>query len=164
MVEEHEPTAVLTQDAYERLKEELERLTTTGRAEIAERLLRAREHGDIRENAEYDTAKNEQGLMEARIRKLEALLRHPQIVETGAAADMAGPGVLLTVRALDEDGDEETYLLAASMEERMQGARTVSVSSPFGNALLGKQVGDKVTYQAPGGTFSYEVLRLEPRP
>lgn len=164
MEDTHEPTAVLTQDAYQRLKDELERLTTAGRTEIAERLLRAREHGDIRENAEYDAAKNEQGLMEARIRKLEALLRHPQIVEASTSAEMAGPGVLLTVRPLDDEDDEERYLLAASTEERVSGARTVSVSSPFGRALLGKRPGDTVTYQAPGGTFSYEVLRLEPRP
>ena len=159
----HEPSAVLTKDAYQRLKTELDRLTTDGRTEMAERLLRAREHGDIRENAEYDAAKNEQGLMESRIRELEKLLKHPEIVVGPAGADMAGPGLLVTVRSLDDDEpDEETYLLAASKEERAEGARTVSVSSPFGKALLGKRPGEKVSYQAPGGTFSYEVLGLTP--
>jgi transcription elongation factor GreA len=161
---QHEPSAVLTRDAYRRLKDELDRLITDGRTEMAERLLRAREHGDIRENAEYDAAKNEQGLMEARIRELERLLKHPEIVEGPAGSDMAGPGLLVTVRSLDDDepDEEEVYLLAASKEERAEGARTVSVSSPFGKALLGKRPGEKVSYQAPGGTFSYEVVRLDP--
>lgn len=159
-----EPTAVLTRDAYERLAEELERLRTDGRRRVAERLQIAREHGDIRENADYDAAKNDQGMMEARIRELEQLLKDPDIVETPTEADSAAPGVLVTVRPLDEDDeDEETYLLAASKEERIDGVRTVSVDSPFGTALLGRRAGDRVTYRAPGGTFACEVVRLEPR-
>ncbi|HEX2024778.1 MAG TPA: transcription elongation factor GreA [Actinomycetota bacterium] len=158
-----QPTAVLTTDAYQRLRSELDRLKGEGREEIAERLLRAREHGDIRENAEYDAAKNEQGLMEARIRELEALLKDPDIVEGPVTADQVGPGVLVTVRP-DEDGeDEETYLVAASKEERLPGVRTVTADSPLGSALLGRRVGDRVSYEAPGGTFGCEIVRLEPR-
>ena len=157
-----EPTAVLTRDAYERLRGELDRLRGEGRREMAERLERAREHGDIRENAEYDAAKDAQGLMEARIREIERLLRDPEIVEGAASTDAAGPGVLITVRPLDdEDDQEERFLLAASKEEKAEGARTVSLSSPLGEALAGKKVGEKVTYEAPGGTFAYEVLSLE---
>jgi transcription elongation factor GreA len=157
-------SAVLTLEAYERLKEELERLTTEGRSRMAERLEHAREMGDIRENAEYDAAKNEQGLMEARIRELQRLLKDPDIVEDGLATGAASPGVLVILRPL-EDGDpeEETYLLAASKEERLPGARTVSISSPMGKALLGTKPGDTVSYEAPGGTFTYEVVRLEAR-
>jgi transcription elongation factor GreA len=158
-----EPTSVLTRDAFERLRSELQRLKTEGRERIAERLLRAREHGDIRENAEYDVAKNEQGLMEARIRQLEALLKDPDIVDRPAAADQAGPGVLVTVRP-DEDEEEETYLLAASKEERFDGVRTVTADSPLGSALLGRGVGERVSYDAPGGTFGCRIVRLEPRP
>jgi transcription elongation factor GreA len=154
---------VLTRDAFERLRSELQRLKTEGRERIAERLLRAREHGDIRENAEYDVAKNEQGLMEARIRQLEALLKDPDIVDRPAAADQAGPGVLVTVRP-DEDEEEETYLLAASKEERFDGVRTVTADSPLGSALLGRGVGERVSYEAPGGTFGCRIVRLEPRP
>jgi transcription elongation factor GreA len=159
-----EPTAVLTPQAYERLTDELERLTTKGRSDTAARLEHAREMGDIRENAEYDAAKNEQGLMEARIRELQRLLKDPDIVEAGLATEAASPGVLVILRPL-EDGDpeEETYLLAASKEERMPGARTVSISSPMGKALLGTRPGDTVSYEAPGGTFTYEVVRLEAR-
>jgi transcription elongation factor GreA len=157
-----QPTAVLTADAYDRLRTELDRLKGEGREKIAERLLRAREHGDIRENAEYDAAKNEQGLMEARIRELEALLKDPDIIEGPVAADEVGPGVLVTVR-LDEDDEEETYLVAASKEERLPDVRTVTADSPLGSALLGRRVGDRVSYEAPGGTFGCEIVRLEPR-
>jgi transcription elongation factor GreA len=159
-----EASAVLTLEAYERLKGELERLTTKGRGDTAVRLGHAREMGDIRENAEYDAAKNEQGMMEARIRELQRLLKDPDIVEAGLATEAASPGVLVILRPLEEgDPEEETYLLAASKEERLPGARTVSISSPLGKALLGTKPGDKVSYEAPGGTFTYEVVRLEAR-
>ena len=157
-----EPSAVLTKDAHQRLLAELEDLRTRGRDEMAERLERAREHGDIRENAEYDAAKDAQGLMEARIREIERMLRDPDIVEGAMAAEEAGAGILISVRPLEEDAeDDERFLLAASKEERHEGARTVSLSSPLGQALLGKRIGETVTYEAPGGTFTYEVTGLE---
>ena len=158
-----EPSAVLTRDAYERLKAELDGLKTQGRVQMADRLQHARELGDIRENAEYDAAKNDQAMMEARIRDLERMLKDPDIVDQPTESDAAGPGVLVTVRPLDdEDEEEETYLVAASKEERAEGARTVSVDSPFGKALLGKKVGDRLSYQAPGGEFAYEIVSLKP--
>jgi transcription elongation factor GreA len=157
-----EPTARLTKDAYVRLRKELEGLKTGGREHIAERLLHARELGDIRENAEYDAAKNEQGLMEARIRDLEYKLKDPEIVEAGAGDEVAA-GILVTLRPTDEDEpDDETYLVAHSAEERAPGVRTVTASSPLGSALLGARVGDRVSYEAPGGTFTYEVVSLQP--
>ena len=159
-----EPSATLTKDAYDRLKGELDQLTGEGRTKIAERLLHARELGDLRENAEYDAAKNEQGMMEARIRELQRMLDNPHIVEGPVEAEEATPGVLVIVRPLEEDDlEEEIYLLAESKEERADGARTVSLDSPFGKALLGTRPGDTVKYEAPGGTFSYEIVRLEPR-
>jgi transcription elongation factor GreA len=159
-----EPSARLSADAHERLRKELEHLTGEGRDNMAERLLHARELGDIKENAEYDSAKNEQGLMEARIRELQRLLKDPDIIESSAATDQAVPGQLVSVRPLDDpDEEEETYLLAASKEERLEGVRTVSVDSPFGKALAGKRVGERVEYQAPGGTFSYEITALRPQ-
>ena len=158
-----EPTAVLTRDAYERLRSELHGLKTSGRVQVADRLQHARELGDIRENAEYDAAKNDQALMEARIRELERILKDPDIVAQPIEADAAGPGVLVTVRPVeDEDEDDETYLLAASKEERADSARTVSVDSPLGKALLGKKVGERLSYEAPGGEFTYEVVSLRP--
>jgi transcription elongation factor GreA len=160
-----EPTARLTKGAHDRLRSELDRLKTEGREEMATRLLRAREHGDIRENAEYDAAKDAQGLMEARIRELEHLLKDPDIVEGSIAAGQAIPGVLVTVQldGPDEGDEEETYLLAASKEERIDGVRTVTSDSPLGSALLGRKVGDRVSYKAPAGEFACRIVRLEPR-
>jgi transcription elongation factor GreA len=159
-----EPTAILTQEAYDRLRAELEHLRTEGREQTAARLLHARELGDISENAEFDAAKNEQGLMEARIRELERLLKDPDIVEGPVSGDEAGPEMLVTLRPVDEtDPEDETYLLAATKEERMDGVRTVSVDSPLGMAIFGKREGDRVSYEAPGGTFTYEIVGLRPR-
>jgi transcription elongation factor GreA len=156
------PSATLTLDAYQRLKAELDELTSTGREEIAERIKAAREHGDIRENAEYDAAKNEQGLMESRIRKIQEMLRDPEIVEAPVHADKIGAGMLVTVRPLDDDEDDETYLLAQHAEERVKGARTVTTGSPLGSALIGKRAGDAVSIDAPGGSFQYEIVSFEP--
>jgi transcription elongation factor GreA len=144
------------------MRRQLEQLKTEGRTEMAERLLRARELGDIRENAEYDAAKNDQGLMEARIRDLEHQLKDPDIIEASNGAEV-GPGILVTLRPLDDDEPEdETYLVGHSPEERAPGVRTVTSNSPLGSALLGKRVGDQVTYEAPGGVFTYEVVSLRP--
>src|SRR5947207_14272879 len=127
-------TATLTIEAYTRLKTELDQLKTEGRTKIAERLLHARELGDISENAEYDAAKDEQGLMEARIRKLESRLRDPEIIEAPASADAVIAGMVVTIRPLDDDeSEDEVYLLADSAEERAQGIRTITTTSPLGS-------------------------------
>jgi transcription elongation factor GreA len=152
----------LTPEAYERLSSELNELKTEGRERVAQTIGIAREHGDIRENAEYDAAKNEQGLMEARIRSIQAMLRDPEIVEAPASADEVGPGMIVTVKPLDLEDEDETYLLAEHAEEKAPGARTVTTSSPFGSALMGASEGDEVSYEAPGGTFRYRVVSFEP--
>lgn len=161
--EGHEPTATLTVAAYGRVKAELDGLMTSGREHMGERLKAAREHGDIRENAEYDAAKNEQGLMEARIRVLRHMLRDPEIVEAPESADEVGPGMLVTIRPLDEDDpEEETYLLAHQAEERAPGARTITMTSPLGKALMGSTLDQEIVYEAPGGSFRYVVVRFDP--
>jgi transcription elongation factor GreA len=160
-----EPTSTLTLDAYRRLKEELDELRSGGRSRMGERLKAAREHGDIRENAEYDAAKNEQGLMEARIRTLERMLRDPEIVEAPPASEVVAAGMLVTLRPVeDEEPEDEAYLLAESAEEREPGVRTITTTSPLGRAVLGKRLDDEVAYEAPGGTFHYLVVALRPRP
>ena len=160
----HEPTASITIEAYVRLKAELEELKTDGRARIAERIKAARDHGDIRENAEYDAAKNEQGLMEARVRNLERMLRDPDIIETPPDSDVVTAGMLVTIRPLDEDDPEdETYLLAQNAEERAPDVRTMTATPPLGAALLGCALDDEIVYEAPGGTFHYLIVGFEPR-
>ena len=156
-----EPTASLTIEAYNRLKAELEDLVTSGREKISERLKIAREHGDIRENAEYDAAKDAQGLMEAQIRRLQEALRDPEIIEAPVAADAIVPHMLVTVRSLDDD-EEETYLLAEHGEEKAPGARTVTTSSPLGTALMGASKDQEIVVEAPGGSFRYVVAGFEP--
>ena len=157
-----EPTASLTLEAYGRLKAELEDLVTVGRERIAERLKVAREHGDIRENAEYDAAKDAQGLMESQIRRLQEALRDPEIIEAPMAADRIMPHMLVTVRSLEDDDDEETYLLAEHGEEKAPGARTVTTSSPLGRELVGASKDQKIVVRAPGGSFKYIVVGFEP--
>jgi transcription elongation factor GreA len=160
----HAPTATITLDAYHRLRTELTELTTEGRSTIAERLKAAREHGDIRENAEYDAAKNEQALMESRIRNLERMLRDPEIVEAPPDSEAVASGMLVTLRPLDDDDPEdEAYLLAESAEERAPGVRTITTTSPLGSAVLGARLEDEITYEAPGGAFRYRVVGFEPR-
>ena len=159
-----QPTSTLTLDAYQRLKTELDDLKADGRTNIAEKLKAAREHGDLRENAEYDAAKNEQALMEARIRNLEAMLRDPEIVESPPSSEVVSAGMLVTLRPLDDpDEGEETYLLAESSEERAAGVRTITTTSPLGRTLVGRSLDDEVEYEAPGGTFKYLVVKFEPR-
>ena len=158
------PTAMLTMEAYMRLRDELEELKTSGRTHIAERLKAAREHGDIRENAEYDAAKNEQALMESRIRKIEHMLRDPEIHESPQQSEVVASGMLVTLRPLEEDEpEEEVYLLAESAEERAPGVRTITTTSPLVSSVVGASLEDEIAYDAPGGTFRYRVVGLEPR-
>ena len=157
-----EPTASLTLEAYSRLRSELDELLTSGRDKIAERLKVAREHGDIRENAEYDAAKDAQGLMEAQIRRLQEALRDPEIIEAPMAADAIVPHMLVTVRSLEDEDDEDTYLLAEHGEEKAPGARTVTTSSPLGRALMGASKDQEIVVKAPGGSFRYVVVGFEP--
>jgi transcription elongation factor GreA len=157
-----EPTASLTLEAYQRLKAELDELVNVGRERIAERLKVAREHGDIRENAEYDAAKDAQGLMESQIRRLQEALRDPEIIEAPMAADAIVPHMLVTVRSLEDENDEETYLLAEHGEEKAPGARTVTTSSPLGRALMGASKDQEIVVKAPGGSFRYVVVGFEP--
>jgi transcription elongation factor GreA len=148
----------LTPAAFEKLKAELEQLTTDGRAEIEKRIQEAREHGDLRENADYDAAKNDQGLMEARIRQLEALLNTAEVREVDHT-DHVVVGSLVTV--VDSDGDEMEYFVAPP-ENKVPGVLLASPSGPLGSALLGAGPGDDVTYQAPGGDFTVKVKSVRP--
>ncbi len=147
----------LTPAAHRKLTDELEHLTTTGRREIEQRIAdAARDHGDLRENAEYDTAKNDQGLMEARIREITYILENSEIGEPGDS-DAVAVGTIATVR----DGDGfEMEVFVAPPENKIDGVLLASPDSPLGAALLGNSPGVSVTYQAPGGTFTYEVVSV----
>lgn len=148
----------LTPAAHQKLADELEHLTSVGRVEMEERIGEARSHGDISENADYEAAKEAQGLMEARIRKIEHLLRHAEVREA-TATEVAEIGSIVTV--VDSDGDENEFFLATP-ENKQPGYLLASPSSPLGSALLGAKVGEKVSYEAPGGTFTLEITGLRP--
>src|SRR3954464_9790069 len=124
----------LSADARRRLEEELEWRSGEHRQEISQWIERAREHGDIRENADYDAAKNEQGHNEARVRQLESILRSAVIVDD-AAGDVVAPGVVVAIKM---DGDDESIeYLVGSILHAHDTYEVLSVSSPLGQALLG---------------------------
>jgi len=148
----------LSKAAYERLSNELEHLRTVERKRASERIGQARSHGDIRENAEYDAAKDEQGKIESRIRQLEHTLRNAHVGEA-PTGDTVTAGMVVTT--IDADGEEETFLLG-SREDRPQGLSVVSANSPLGKALIGHRVGDRVSYQAPAGAFKLEITAVRP--
>lgn len=153
-----EETTFLTPSALAKLEEELEHLKTVGRREIEDRMAEARSHGDIRENADYDAAKSDQGLMEARIRQLEHLIDTAQVREV---EDTGQVEVGSVVTVVDGDGDEVEYLVAPQ-ENKVTGLLPVSPISPLGSALLGSAVGDEVAYEAPAGTFTVKVKAVRP--
>lgn len=147
----------LSSQAHQRLQEELTWRTGEYRQQVSQWIERAREHGDIRENADYDAAKNEQGLNEARVRQLGQILRDAVIVED-AAGDVVAPGVIVEIRM---DGDSETIeYLVGSIEERHEELEVLSVSSPLGQVLLGAEVGGTVTYAGPRREISVEVVSI----
>ena len=148
----------LTESTYRKLREEYESLTTEGRHRMSDRLAEARSHGDLRENADYDAAKSEQGLMEARIRKLRHLL-DTAVVGKAENDGTVQVGSVVTLR--DEDGDEDEYFVAIP-ENKAPGFLLASPKGPLGAALLGASAGDEVSYQAPGGKFTVEVVSVRP--
>jgi transcription elongation factor GreA len=151
-------TVWLSQSAYDRLSAELEELKTEGRPRASKAIEIARAHGDLKENAEYDSAKEEQGKMEARIRQLTEMLRNAQVGEA-PSGDAVAAGMIVTT--VDEDGDEETFLLG-SREDRHSGVPVVSANSPLGQALLGAKVGETRAYAAPAGSFEVTVTQIRP--
>ncbi|MFM7223938.1 MAG: transcription elongation factor GreA, partial [Actinomycetota bacterium] len=139
---------------------ELEERTTTRRREITLWIERAREHGDLRENADYDAAKNEQGHNEARVRQLEAMLKEAVVLEGTPTGDEIAPGSLVELRY--EGDDAVTTYLVGSIEERHETYDVLSPNSPLGQALLGKGPGATVTYQGPRRELSVTVVAVRP--
>jgi transcription elongation factor GreA len=149
----------LSAEARQRLEDELDWRSGHRRKEISAWLERAREHGDIRENADYDAAKNDQGHNEARIRQLQDMLRRAVVVE-GTAGDVVEPGTVVEVRM--EGDDDTTSYLVGSIEERHETYDVLSTGSPLGQALLGHGPGEVVTYDAPRKTLQVEVVSVRP--
>jgi transcription elongation factor GreA len=147
----------LSPEAYERLKAELEERSTTRRQELSLAIERAREHGDIKENADYDAAKNEQGINAARIRQLEQMLKNAVVIDANTAGDIVEAGTLVDLRYVGDDDDTMTYLVG-SIEERNEKYDVLSTNSPIGMAILGKGPGETVTYQGPKREMSVTIV------
>ncbi len=145
----------LSQEAFDRLQAELDHLRDEGRPAISKEIQIAREHGDLRENAEYHAAKDEQGKMEARIRQLEHLIRTARIGEP-SDTDEVRPGLVVTIEI---DGDEESWLLG-SREDSHDDYDILSADSPIGQAIMGAKAGETRQAEAPAGAFDVTVKAI----
>ena len=151
----------LSQAAHDRLSAELEQLRTVGRVEMADRIERAREHGDLKENAEYHAAKEEKAKMEARVAKIAGILENAVIVEGSESGGRVAAGSVVTLRYEGDDETEVERYLVGSIEERHDDLEVVSPQSPLGEALIGAEVGVTVEYAGPAGTLRVEVVDIE---
>jgi transcription elongation factor GreA len=160
VTETSENVTWLTQEAYDRLKDELDYLAGEGRSEIVRRIEAAREEGDLRENGGYHAAKDEQGKSEARIRQLQQLLESAQVGEAPKAPrGVVAPGTVVTAKV----GGETMRFLLGSREVAGDGIEVYSERSPLGDAINGKHVGDKATFKAPNGNkVDVEIVETEP--
>ncbi len=147
----------LTVEGKARLEEELHNLLEVRRPEVAYRIQQAKLDGDISESGEYEDAKNEQAFIEGRIRQLEHMLQHAQIIES-APKGIVGLGSRVTVK--DAEGEDYEWMLVGSAEANPRNSR-ISNESPVGQALMGRKVGDKVRANTPGGLEEFTVLKVE---
>jgi transcription elongation factor GreA len=146
-------TIWLTQEAYDKLRAELEHLKGPARQEVIARISAARDEGDLKENGGYHAAREEQGKLEGRIRQLEDMLQRAEVGETPPDDGVVEPGMKVTYKFVGDDDDEaETFLLGArEMEDTAGGLKVYSPQSPLGTAIIGASKGDTVAYEAPNG-------------
>lgn len=149
----------MTQEGYEKLKSELEELKTKGRDDVAKAIAEAREKGDLSENAEYDAAKNAQGMLEMKINELEKVFANSRIVDE-STLDTSKVTVLTNVTIKNMNNNAEvTYKLVAEAEANLK-EKKISVSSPIGQGLLGKTVGDVAQIQTPAGLINFKIVNI----
>lgn len=150
----------MTQAGKEKLEQELEHLKTVKRKDVVERIKIARSFGDLSENSEYDSAKEEQAFVEGRITTLENMIRNAKIIEEDeASGDTVTLGRSVTFIELP-DGEEESYTIVGSAEaDPFEGK--ISNDSPIAKSLMGKRVGDEVTVQTPGGDMSVRITSIK---
>ncbi|MDP5171545.1 MAG: transcription elongation factor GreA [Bacteroidia bacterium] len=149
----------LTKEGFDRLSAKLKELKTKGRSEIAAAIQKAREMGDLSENAEYDAAKDAQGLLEMEISKLEHTMSNARVLDT-SDMDSNRAYILSTVKLKNlKLGKMITYTLVAEEEADLK-ANKLSVKSPVGKAVLGKEVGDVVEIEIPAGTVQFELIEI----
>lgn len=150
----------VTREGFERLKDELEHLTEVRRPQIVAAVAEARSHGDLRENAAYDAARQDQAMNEKRIADLEHLVRNAEIVDDSDGARTTHEVGIGNTVVVDFDGDEERYTIVGAIEAK-PAEGLISNESPIGQALIGKRVGDKAVVATPGGQTSLTVKAIE---
>ena len=148
----------ITPEGLEAVQKELDELISQKRPSIVAKIKAARELGDLSENFEYHAAKNEQGMMEARINELEAIIKNHVIIEARTEKGIVGMGS--TVRFTEDGADEEKYRIVGPAEADPKAGR-VSYESALGKALIGHRVGDEVDINTPGGRYSVTIKGIE---
>lgn len=150
----------ITTEGYNRLKKELEKLKTVDRKEVVAAIEEARSHGDLSENAEYDAAKEKQGMIEARIGELEGKMGRFQVIDTSA---LSGEKVVFGATVIIENIETEekkTYKIVGPDEANISNG-TISIMSPLARALVNKKTGDEALVVAPGGEIEYEIIEVK---
>lgn len=150
----------VTKNGFEALKKELEQLKNVARQEVIEAIAAAREHGDLKENAEYHAAREQQSFIEGRIQELEAVTGRAQVIDpTTLSGDTVKFGATVTI--VDEETDEEETWQIVGEYESDTDKRRLSMSAPVSRALIGKSEGDSVSVRTPKGKRDYEILKVE---
>ena len=153
------PTSFLTREGYQKLQEELESLRKDKREEIANRLHEAMEGGELIDNAEYEAAKNEQAFVEGRIKELEILLATARVIEEGhLSGGTVQVGSRVTIKEVDLEA--EVYTIVGAAEANPAHGR-ISNESPLGKSLLNRKAGERVQVDAPAGSFTVDILKVE---
>ncbi|MDR2884677.1 MAG: transcription elongation factor GreA [Deferribacteraceae bacterium] len=149
----------ITPEGFNKLKAELERLRTVDRREIIEAIQEARSHGDLSENAEYDSAKERQGLIEARIAELESKIPRFDVIDI---TNMSGDKIMFgaTVELENIDTSEKRVYTIVGPDEADISVGKVSILSPLSRAIIGKKAGDEAIVQAPSGDIEYEIIKV----
>lgn len=148
-----------TADGLQKLKDELNHLKTKGRTEIAKQIAEARDKGDLSENAEYDAAKDAQGLLELKISKLEEVVGNARVIDE-SQIDTSKASILSTVKIKNtKNGMTVSYTLVSEEEADLKTGK-ISVKSPIGKGLLGKKIGEKAMVEAPAGQMEFEILDI----
>ncbi len=152
------PPSYLTRQGYDKLQDELDHLRTVKRQEVAQRLHEAMEGGELIEDAEYEAAKNEQAFVEGRIQELEMLLANARVIEETGKRDIVQVAAKVTIQ--EDDNEPELYTIVGPAEANPREGR-ISNESPLGRALMDHRAGDKVSVEAPGGSFTVHILKVE---
>lgn len=148
-----------TEVGLKRLKDELNELRTKGRADMARQIAEARDKGDLSENAEYDAAKDAQGLLELKISKLEEVVSNARVIDE-SEIDTSKVSILSKVKIKNKkNGMEVTYTIVSEEEADLKAGK-ISVKSPIGKGLLGKKVGEEAQVDAPAGKMNFEILDI----